>query len=548
MKRLSTLNSMNTAGNDESGVTIIGAGPSGAIVAQCLAQAGMSVVCLEQGEYPDYASIKFDEPGFELRKDSGFGFNPNRRRLAVDYPINDTESDVAALMWNGVGGGSVIYAGAWNRFQPGNFRVKRLDGVGADWPLTYDELAPFYDRVELQLAVSGVGGDPAFPHFDPPLPPMPLGAIEKKLFAAHERLGWHIWPGTNAIATVRHAGLQPCVRRGACSAPACFDGAKASVDRTHWPLNIKLGVKLVQRARVARIETGANGLATAVSYIDRDTGKTHLQKSQIVIVCANGIGTPRLLLNSSSAKFPNGLANGSGLVGRNLMMHPHVKVAGLFDDYLDSWQGPAGQRAYSLQFAETEAERGFLRGAKWQLMATGSPLGTIGADPCGHEAEWGPDFLKTVYKRFGRSAIWDIHAEDLPNADNRVTLDPELRDGDGIPAPKIVYRYDGNTEKLLKFNQEQAVVSMREAGAYETLLTPPIRESGWHILGTVRMRDNPETSVVDSYGRAHEVPNLFVIDGSLMPTSGAVNPTVTVAALALRNAEAIVSGRRDQAY
>lgn len=539
---------MNAGGGKDSDVTIIGAGPSGAITAQVLATAGMSVVCLEQGEYPDYASIRFDEPGFELRKDMGFGFNPNRRRMPSDYPINATESDINPLMWNGVGGGTVIYAGAWNRFQPSNFKVRTLDGVGADWPLSYDDLAPYYDRVELQMAVSGVGGDPAYPHFDPPLPPLPLGAIERRLFKAHERLGWHIWPGTNAIATVKHAGLNPCVRRGACSAPACFDGAKASVDRTHWPLNIKLGVRLVQRARVIRVETSAKGLATGVTYVDRDTGRTHSQKSRIVVICANGIGTPRLLLNSATSRSPAGLANSSGLVGKNLMMHPFTTVTGLFDEVMDSWQGTAAQRAYSLEFAETGADRGFHRGAKLMLMPTGSPLGAIGAHPWGAETEWGEAFHKTVYKRFGRSAIWDIIAEDLPFEHNRVTLDPELKDDDGIPAPKVTYRYDAGMYRLQKFMQEKAMISMREAGAYETMAAPPLKETGWHILGTARMGEDPETSVVDGYGRAHDVPNLFVIDGSVMPTSGAVNPTATVAALALRNAEAIVRNRHGQAF
>lgn len=537
---------MNIGSNETCDVVIVGSGPSGAITARRLAEAGMSVVCLEQGEYPDYTSIKFEEPTFELTKDQVFNWAPNKRMNGADYPINDTESDVTPFMWNGVGGSSVIYAAAWHRFQPSNFRVKTLDGVAEDWPLTYEDLAPYYSRVEVQMSVSGVGGDPSYPPFDPPLPPMPMGTLDKKMFAAHQRLGWHIWPGTNAIATVKHAGMNPCVRRGACMAPACFDGAKGSVDRTHWPINIKLGVKLIQRARVARVETDSAGLATGVTYIDRATGKTHFQPARTVVLCANGIGTPRILLNSHSAKFPNGLANSSDMVGRNLMMHPHGMVMGLFDDFFDSWQGPTGQRAYSQQFTETQPDVGFVRGAKWQLMGTGGPLNSIGVWPWGKRAGWGEEFHKTVYKRFGRSGMWSIIGEDLPNPENRVIIDSELKDADGIPAPKVIYRCDENSRNLVKWHEEHAAISFREAGAYETIKAPDSRETGWHILGAARMGLNPETSVVDGFGRAHDVPNLFVIDGSVMPTSGPVNPTGTVAALALRNAEAIVNSRREQ--
>lgn len=525
---------------------IVGSGPSGAIAARRLAEAGMSVVCLEQGEYPNYASINFDEPTFELKRDQVFNWYPNRRMNSADYPINDVESDVAPFMWNGVGGSSVIYAAAWHRFQPSNFRVKTLDGVAEDWPLTYEDLDPYYTEAELQFSVSGVGGDPSYPPFDPPLPPLPMSDLTKKMFESHKRLGWHIWPGTNAIASVKHNNLNPCVRRGACMAPACFDGAKASTDRTHWPINIKLGVKLIQRARVSRVETDSQGLATGVTYIDRATGKEHFQAARIVLIGANGIGTPRILLNSHSSRFPTGLANSSDMVGRNLMMHPHGMVMGLFDDFFDSWQGPTGQRAYSQQFTETQPGVGFVRGAKWQLMGTGGPLNQIGTWPWGKPAGWGEEFHKTVHKRFGHSGMWSIIGEDLPNPENRVIIDPTLKDADGIPAPKIIYRCDENSKKLIAWHEEHAAISFKEAGAYEVIKAPEARETGWHIMGTARMGLNPETSVVDGWNRSHDVPNLYILDGSVFPTSGPVNPTGTVAALALRAADGIVKNRRDQ--
>ncbi|MBR8392484.1 GMC family oxidoreductase [Burkholderia cenocepacia] len=526
-------------------VVIVGAGPSGAVAAKRFSEAGLSVICLEQGGYPDYTLIKNDKLDFEFTKDRFYSWNPNHRRGPADYPVNDSESEVAPLMWNGVGGSSMLYAAAWHRLKPSDFRVRSLDGVGDDWPLTYEDLAPFYDRVSADFSVSGVAGDPAFPHHEIPLPPFGLGEMEKKMIRAHDRLGWHWWPGTNAIASVKHNNLEPCVRRGACLW-GCFDGAKASVDRTHWPINLKLGVKLVQFARVLRVETDSAGLATGVTYIDRTSGSTQFQPGRIVVIAANGIGTPRLLLNSSTPNHPNGLANSSGMVGKRLMMHPFATVIGLFDDFFENWQGPFGQRLYSMEFAETRKDTDFVRGAKWQLMGTGGPLNTIGAFPWGDDGGWGSEFHKTVSRRFGRSIDWSIIAEDLPEEHNMVVLDPNLADSDGMPAPKMIYRNSENTQRLMKYNVEMASRALKEAGAYDVLEAPFVRETGWHMLGTCVMGNDPRTSVVDSYGRAHDVANLFVFDGSVMPTTSCVNPTGTVAALALRNAEAALKDARLQ--
>ncbi|KJF70355.1 GMC family oxidoreductase [Agrobacterium arsenijevicii] len=528
-------------------VVIVGAGPSGAVAAKRLAEEGMSVVCLEQGSYPDYTKLRHSGLEFELTKNQHFATNPNRRKDPSDYPIDVKDSDIEPLMWNGVGGSSVLYAAAWHRLKPSDFRVRTVDGIADDWPLSYAELEPFYARVENDFAVSGVGGDPAYPAgFDIPLPPFPMTAMDRKFSAAHDRLGWHWWPGSNSIATVKHNGLHPCVRRGACTW-GCFDGAKASVDRTHWPASIKLGVKLVQNARVLRVETGSDGLATGVTYIDRESGITHFQPGRLVIVSANGIGTPRLLLNSASAQHPHGLGNSSGMVGKRLMMHPYGTVTGLFDDFFENWQGPYGQRAYSLEFAETRKDTNFYRGAKWQLMGMGGPLATVGSWPWGSGGNvWGENFHETVRKRFGRSAYWGIMAEDLPSEDNMVVLDPDVTDAQGMPAVKVKYKASQNTLDLLDYNVLRATESMKEAGAYEVSGTPLMRETGWHILGTARMGNDATTSVVDGFGRSHDVANLFVMDGSVMPTSGAVNPTGTVTALALRNAEAIIANRRSQ--
>lgn len=526
--------------NEPADVVIVGAGPSGAVSAKRFAQAGFSVVCLEQGDYPDYTLTQHDGEAYELSRWRHFGWNPNQRRAPADYPVNDSESDVAALMWNGVGGSSVLYAAAWHRLKPSDFRVRSLDGVADDWPLSYADLAPFYDRVDEDFSVSGVGGDPASPHFEVPLPPFPFTELERKVFAAFDRLGWHLWPGSNAIASVKHGNLQPCVRRGACMW-GCFDGAKASVDRTHWPACLKLGVKLRIHARALRVQADARGLATGVMYKDRKSGETHFQPGRNVVLACNGIGTPRLLLNSASAHFPQGLANSSGLVGKRVMMHPVSLVGGLFEDFIGGWEGPFGQRAYSLQFAETQPGRDFVRGAKLQLMGGGSPLSHVGPFPWGTDDDWGPGFHRQMRQRFGRSMFFSILAEDLPDEANRVELDPTLTDDDGMPAPKLIYRASDNTRRLLAYSERVAQQALAEAGAYQTVVAPVVRDTGWHLLGSTCMGNDPRRSVVDAFGRCHDVANLFVFDGSVMPTTGCVNPTGTIAALALRNTEQAIA-------
>ena len=526
---------------------IVGAGLAGAVAAKRLVEAGMSVVCLEQGPWPDYDKARAKEKDFELSREGPYWtWNPNRRHAESDYPINESESDVSPLMWNGVGGSTLLYGAAWHRIKPSDFRVKTLDGVGDDWPLTYRDLAPYYERVERDMAVSGIGGDPAYPDgIEYAMGPSKLGSIGERVVAGHNRLGWHWWPGSNAIATRDYGALKACARYGVCMW-GCPERAKASTDLTHWPALQEKGVRLVTGARVARIELDDKGRATGVEYVARD-GSHIFQRASVVILAANAIGTPRLLLASASAKFPDGIANSSGLVGKRLMMHPYGTVVGVFEDVVDSTRGLWGQRAYSMQFYETDTSRGFVRGAKWQLMPAGGPLDSATAKlPWGYKSIFGDTFHDAVGERFGHSAYWGIMAEDLPNEENRVVLDQERTDSDGIPIPKLIYRTAENTAKLLAFHTARASESMLEAGAKKTVVAPVIRETGWHHLGTAKMGDDPATSVVDRWGRSHDVPNLYITDGSIWPTSSGVNPAGTVAAMALWVADHLVETRHGQ--
>ena len=531
----------------DADAVVVGAGLAGAVAAKRLVEAGMKVVCLEQGDWPDYTKARALFRDFELSREGPYWtWNPNNRRGPSDYPINETESDVSPLMWNGVGGSTLLYGAAWHRIKPSDFRVRTLDGVGDDWPLTYSELAPYYAQVERDLAVSGIGGDPAYPgEIEYPMGPSKLGSIGERVVAAHNRLGWHWWPGSNAIATRDYGALKACARYGVCMF-GCPEHAKASTDLTHWPALQAQGAKLITGARVARIETDGNGRATGAVYVERD-GSRQFQPASVVLLAANAIGTPRLLLASANSKHPDGLANSSSLVGRRLMMHPYGTVVGVFADRVDSTRGLWGQRAYSMQFYETDESRGFVRGAKWQLMPAGGPLDSaIAKLPWGYDSIFGESFHAAVAERFGHSAYWGIMAEDLPNEANRVILDPEQTDADGIPVPKLIYKTAENTARLLAFHTARATESMMEAGAIKTVVAPVIRETGWHHLGTAKMGDDPNTSVVDRWGRAHDVANLFITDGSIWPTSSGVNPAGTVAAMALRVADHLVATRRDQ--
>ncbi len=535
-----------TTRNETADALIIGAGPTGAVAARRLAEAGMRVVVLEQGDWPDYSKARAGHADYEITAGRDWSANPNRRKAAADYPISDTDSDIAAVMYNAVGGSSVIFAAHWQRNMPSDFRVRTLDGVGDDWPLSYEDLQPYYERVEEDFGISGLAGDPAFPPGKgPPLPPAPLAAMGRRVAAAHNRLGWHWWPAPNAIATRPYKNLRPCTQRATCMW-GCVEGAKGSVDRTHWPGNAALGVQLITGARVRRLETDSRGFVTGATYVDRQRVE-HFQGADVTILAANGIGTPRLLLASANNQFPDGLANSSGLVGRRLMMHPFGTVVGLFGDDLGSTHGFWGQHLHSLQFYETDASRGFVRGAKWGLQPTGGPVAMTRSYPWGEEnAIWGPRFHDGIRKRLGHSAMWGIIAEDLPDKENRVVLDPVLKDADGIPAPKIIYRMSENSHRLLKFHLARARESLEAAGAYETVVAPLIRETGWHLLGTAKMGNDPKTSVVDAHGRCHDIPNLFIFDGSIWPTSSGMNPTATIAAMSLWCTEHLVHNRSNQ--
>ena len=516
----------------------MGAGASGGVAALRLARAGVRVVCLEQGHWPDRADFRGAEPDWELSAQTRWSGSPNQRGAPEDYPIDDSPSDISILNYNGVGGGMVLYNAQWPRMAPGDFAVRRVDGVAEDWPLRYEDLLPYYEQTDREIGVSGLGGNPVFPPgADPPLPPLPIGRAGLLLARAHDRLGWHWWPETNAILSAPYLGRRPCVQRAACG-QGCAEGAKSSTDLSHLPGAVDAGARVIVGARVHRLVLDRRGLVTGAEWTDGQ-GVRHFQSADVVLLAANGIGTPRLLLNSASARFPDGLANDSGLVGKRLMLHPLATVTGYFDAELRSWQGQAGGAIQSMEFYRSDAGRGFVRGARWSLIPTGGPLrNALGSRG---PSAWGREHHREFRRRFGHGAAWVLICEDLPEETNRVELSPTLADSSGIPAPRIVYRVSENSKRLREWHAARAVESLLEAGAHTTQITTVNRNG--HLMGTARMGEDPDASVVDPWGMAHGVANLGIIDGSVFVTAGGANPTSTICALALRAADHLLEHR-----
>jgi len=301
---------------------------------------------------------------------------------------------------------------------------------------------------------------------------------------------------------------------------------------TYWPKAVANGVVVKTRARVREINVGADGLADGAVYYDAD-GRIRKQRARFVVMACNGIGTPRLLLGSKSSLFPDGLANSSGLVGKNLMFHPYAITTGVFDERLDGYMGPIGCNIISQEFYETDLSRGFVRGYAFQGVRSSGPINTALGGMGGPRVPWGDSHHRVMDARFGRTMTLAAIGEDLPELHNTVTLDPDLTDSDGIPAPKVTYKMSENSLKMMDHALARGTEALEAAGAQEVMANPLLRPSGWHLMGTARMGTDGGSSVVDGSGRSHDVRNLFIIDGSIFVTSGGVNPTATIQTLAL---------------
>jgi choline dehydrogenase-like flavoprotein len=417
----------------------------------------------------------------------------------------------------------------------------------ADWPITYEELEPYYTRVDWEVGVSGTPGP-----FDPPrsrpypMPPLPVKSSGVLLERGARKLGLHPQPAPMAILSQPHDGRSACMQCGYCMGYGCEFGAKSSTLAAMIPKAIATGrCELRTEATAFRVETDAGGRATGVAYWDRE-GRERRQRARAVVLAANGAETPRLLLLSTSSHHPHGLANSSGLVGKYLMFNAYASVLGTFEHPLNEYKGPQVTRVIH-DFYDSDPKRGFYGGGGIDARFSPGPIGyALGGLPPG-TPQWGPEYKRALHELFTRTVEVASHTTSLPVATNSISLDPKVKDKFGRPAIRMTYRDHPDDIKMVRFLQDRSREILHAAGATR-VWGDPAEESAItaHLLGTARMGNDPRTSVIDKYHRAHDVGNLFICDGSSLVTSGRGQPTMTIQALAFRAAEHI--GRMARAH
>lgn len=531
------------ARDDHADVLIIGSGATGSLASLVLAKAGLNVICLEQGGWVEPRDHPHDKPDWQWQRRTRWNADVNVRRNADDFPVESDSSQV--LMWNGVGGSTNVYGALWPRYRPSDFRKGVEHGQQPDWPITYEDIAPYYEKADALIGVSGLEGDPAMPAHPPyPTGPLPMGAAARRMADGFDRLGWHWWPVPSGVISSDYDGRPACNGCGICT--GCPRGSMSKFSLSVWPKALEAGTELRTHARVLRIEKDRSGRATGAVYVDRTTGRQHRVTADVVVLAANGVGTPRLLLASDN------LANSSDQVGRNLLHHTLVGCEIWVDEPLASHTGYVAA-LISREFAETDTSRGFVNGFNFNCVTTGG----AGEQANGHmsqaRAPWGKGHHQWFERHFGRSfGIFGI-GDDLPSPDNRVTLSATRRDEDGLPVAELHYRPGENDMKMMRFMLDRLVDIAKATDAFDYRLQDYMDEQGiyrtpaWHLLGTARMGKSPEMSVVNKYQQCWDVPNLFIIDASVFTTGGVVNPTPTVTALAIRAAEHIRDHFRDLA-
>lgn len=530
-------------------VIIVGAGAGGGVAAGVLAEAGKRVLLIERGR-----ELSFDEIGRDhLRNQrfSEYGHNAgpdiegNPRTLAdgrVVRPHEPGYQNNAAT----VGSGTRVYgAQAW-RFMPQDFRMASTYGVPegsslADWPISYDDLAPYYERVEWEFGVCG--DHQAMTHLPDygkpyPMPPMSASLQAQTYRKGLDALGWQSLPVPLLINSVPYNNRAACIRCQHCVGFACPVDAKNGTLNTMIARALNSGnCTLVTEAHVERITVDSGGRVTGVAYFDKDNQRVEVQ-AEVVVISAGATETARLLLHSTSTQEPNGIGNNSDQVGRHLQGHYYPRAIGLFDEPVNDLQGPGASTA-TCQF--NHGNDGIIGGGMLADEFIVLPIIFWKRLLPPDLPRWGAAnkaFMRDNYRR-----VTDIAGpvQEIPSPDGRVTLDHNVRDRYGIPVANLSGTTHPETVRTAAFMLEQAIEWQKAAGAIKVWGSPPglHLSGGQHQAGTARMGDDPATSVVDKWCKVHGHDNLFIADGSVHVTNGGFNPVLTIMALAWRTAEHI---------
>jgi choline dehydrogenase-like flavoprotein len=503
--------------SDEVDLCIVGAGAGGSVLAQRLARRGWRVVIIEAGPFwhPDEDWVSDEAGSHEL-------YWTQERVIGGEDPIELGKNNSG----RGVGGSMVHYAGYCPRFHPSDFETETRDGVGADWPISYPDLKAHYEELERELPVAGQDWPWGDPHRYP-FSPHPIGGAAAVLWkgAIKQRITMRVGPVGIVNGTF---GNRPhCIYRGFCL-QGCKVNAKASPYVTHLPDALAHGVEIRANSMAVRVEISEpDGHATGVTYIGEGDAVERHQRALAVAVAGYSIETPRLLLHSTSKRFPSGVGNNEDQVGRYVMVQGATQSAGRFPEELRMYKAPPPEVS-SEQFYETDEARGFARGFSIQTVSP-QPIGW--AEHVLADGHWGRA-LREYMRDYNHWTTIGVLNELLPYPENRVTLAQEI-DRYGVPVARFDYSLSENDKASMAYSTDVIKGILHAAGAQDILTIHRYA----HLVGGARMGTDPETSVVNADHRVWAVPNLFIADGSVCPTQGSANPALTIMALASRLAE-----------
>ncbi|HEX9790901.1 MAG TPA: GMC family oxidoreductase [Kiloniellales bacterium] len=506
---------------DSTPVVVIGSGAGGGTLANELCQKGIKVVLLEAGKRESTESFQNDEW-------ASFGQISwlDKRTTSGSWQVAKDFSGLPAWICKTVGGSTTHWAGASLRLQEHEFKAKSTYGAieGAnllDWPLTLKELEPYYDKAEDKMGTTRTHG----------IPGLPGNNNFKVMYTGAKRLGYKgVHTGRMSINSRPRDGRDACWQIGFCF-QGCKSGAKWSTLYTEIPAAEETGnLDLRPQAQALKIETDGNGKVSGVLYADKD-GKQQVQKARAVCVAGNSIETPRLLLNSAGGKFPDGLANSSGQVGRNYMRHMTGSVYATFDRPVNMYRGTT-MAGIITDESHSDSKRGFVGGYEMETLSLGVPFMAAFLDP----GAWGSEFTAAMDMYDHMAGMWLV-GEDMPRENNRITLHGSEKDQYGLPVPNVHFDDHPNDVAMRNhaFKAGSAVYSA--AGSTKNFEVPPYPST--HNLGTCRMSEKASDGVCNKFGQTHDVKNLFISDGSQFTTGGAENPTLTIVTLAIRQADYI---------